>query len=54
MPIRNITVSNSVFESENGFTLNHIHGLTLDNVLIDNTKGEAIVKQNGVEGFKRR
>ncbi len=54
MPIRNITVSNSVFESESGFTLNHIHGLTLDNVQIDNAKGETIVRQNGVEGFKRR
>ncbi len=52
MPIKNVSVSNSVFESERGFTLNHIHGLTLNNIQISNSEGEAIVKQNGVERFK--
>lgn len=54
MPISNISVSNSVFEAETGFTLNYIHNLTLDNVKIGVSKGETIVKQNDVTGFKNK
>lgn len=51
MPISNISVSNSTFETTNGFKLNYIHGLKFDNVKIANSKGESIVKLNDVKDF---
>lgn len=48
MPIRNITIRNSSYVSQQGAMLNHIDGLTMDNVTIDNTEGEAIVKKDNV------
>lgn len=51
MPMKNVVISDSRFRASNGFTLNHVDGLTLHNVTID-VPGEQITYGDGVENVK--
>ncbi|MDE6485141.1 MAG: glycoside hydrolase family 28 protein [Duncaniella sp.] len=51
MPMKNVVISDSRFRAANGFTLNHVDGLTLRNVTID-VPGEQITYGDGVKNVK--
>jgi len=48
MPIKSITITNSILSAEQGAMLNYVDGLTLENVKINNKTGETLDKRNGV------
>lgn len=48
MPIKGITITNSILSAEQGAMLNYVDGLTLENVKINNKTGETLDKRNGV------
>lgn len=47
MPVLNVTIKNSTFKAQTGFTLNYVDGLTLDNVKIV-VPGENLTQGPGV------
>ncbi|MCH5326710.1 MAG: glycoside hydrolase family 28 protein [Duncaniella sp.] len=48
MPMKNVVVKNSLFRADKGIVLNHVDGLTLENVTIE-TNGEKITEGDGVK-----
>lgn len=50
MPLKDITVDNSVFHSSKGAILNEVDGLTFSNVSLEISEGEKIVSRN-VDGL---
>ncbi len=51
MPMKNVVISNSLFRADKGLVLNHVDGLTLNNVSII-TDGEKIERGEGVTNVK--
>lgn len=51
MPIKNVSVSNSIINATQGVVLNYADGLTLDNVKITVEKGDAITQGPGVSNL---
>ena len=47
MPMKNVVIRNSHFRADKGIELNHVDGLTLENVEIT-TPGEKITTGEGV------
>lgn len=52
MPIKNITVKNSLFRADTGVVLNYVDGLTLDHVVIYALSGQSVTELNGVTNLK--
>lgn len=48
MPVKDISINNSTFTTTQGATIDHIDGLTLNSVVIDQAQGEAITKGDNV------
>lgn len=48
MPMQNVVIENSRFRADKGFTLNHVDGLTMKNVVVD-VPGEKITYGDGVK-----
>lgn len=48
MPVKAVSIANSVFETRNGASLNHVDGLTMENVAIDCSDGETIKRGENV------
>ncbi len=51
MPMKNVVIEDSRFRANQGFTLNHVNGLTLKNVVVD-VPGEKITYGDGVQNVK--
>ena len=51
MPMKNVVITDSRFRADAGFLLNHVDGLTLDNVTVD-VAGDKITEGEGVKNVK--
>ena len=49
MPIKNVSISNSTFTTGEGIILNQVDGINIENVDINNSKGEKVVKKDGIK-----
>lgn len=52
MPISNIIIRDSRFVSQQGAVLNHVDGMTLENVRIMNSDGETVTKKDNVTNLR--